>query len=166
MQFFKWTTNQLLFQACIAQRFELINSDFSYTFYISLKLKSVSHSPCLASYFVRQKKILSLQLYYFAERLVQQLHFQELFIWIIMHNVNVCTNNYVQGVHWILCFFLKICDFSELCQFCYKAGVLPALYVFTHWHRGKTEKGQSPEYFKIFGKNTIFNEHPVTDKAS
>ena len=27
----------------------------------------------------------------------------------------------------------------------------------------KTEKGQSPEYFKIFGKNTIFNEHPVTE---
>ena len=21
--------------------------------------------------------------------------------------------------------------------------------------------GQSPEYFKIFGKNTLFNEHPV-----
>ena len=28
-------------------------------------------------------------------------------------------------------------------------------------HRGKTEKGQSPKYFKIFGKNTIFNEQPV-----
>jgi len=26
---------------------------------------------------------------------------------------------------------------------------------------GKTEKGKSPEYFKIFEKNTIFNEHPV-----
>ena len=25
----------------------------------------------------------------------------------------------------------------------------------------ETEKGQIPEYFKIFGKNTIFNEHPV-----
>ena len=25
----------------------------------------------------------------------------------------------------------------------------------------KTEKGKSPEYFKIFEKNTIFNEHPV-----
>ena len=33
--------------------------------------------------------------------------------------------------------------------------------VCTQWHRGKTEKDQSPEYFKIFGKNTIFNEHPV-----
>ena len=31
----------------------------------------------------------------------------------------------------------------------------------THWHQGKAEKGQSPEYSKIFGKNTIFNEHPV-----
>ena len=26
---------------------------------------------------------------------------------------------------------------------------------------GKTEKGQSQEYFKILKKNTIFNEHPV-----
>ena len=25
----------------------------------------------------------------------------------------------------------------------------------------ESEKGQSPEYFKIFEKNTIFNEHPV-----
>ena len=58
-------------------------------------------------------------------------------------------------------FSLKFCDFSELCQFCCSAGVLPAWCVYTHWHRGKTEKGQSPEYFKIFGKNTIFNEHPV-----
>ena len=29
----------------------------------------------------------------------------------------------------------------------------------------KTEKGQSPEYSKIFGKNTIFNEHPVDISA-
>ena len=35
--------------------------------------------------------------------------------------------------------------------------------VYTHWHQGKTEKGQSREYSKIFGKNTIFNEHPVHD---
>ena len=27
---------------------------------------------------------------------------------------------------------------------------------------GKTEKGQSQEYFEIFGKNTIFNEHSVS----
>ena len=49
--------------------------------------------------------------------------------------------------------------FSELRQFCCSAGVLPAWYVYTHWHRGKTEKGQSPEYFKIFGKKSspIFN---------
>ena len=58
-------------------------------------------------------------------------------------------------------FSLKCCDFSELCQFCCSAGVLPAWFVYTHWHRGKKEKGQSPEYLKIFGKNTIFNEHPV-----
>ena len=33
--------------------------------------------------------------------------------------------------------------------------------VCTHRHRWKIEKGKSPEYFKIFEKNTIFNEHPV-----
>ena len=33
--------------------------------------------------------------------------------------------------------------------------------MYIHWHRGKTEKDQSPEYYKIFRKNTIFNEHPV-----
>ena len=58
-------------------------------------------------------------------------------------------------------FSLKFCDFSELCQYCCSTGVLPAWYVYTHSHRGKTEKGQSPKYFKIFGKKTIFNEHPV-----
>ena len=59
-------------------------------------------------------------------------------------------------------FSLRCCDFSELCLFCCSTGVLPACCVYTHWHRGKTEKGQSQEYFKIFGKNTIFNEHPVS----
>ena len=58
-------------------------------------------------------------------------------------------------------FFLKFCEFSELCQICCSAGVLPAWCVYTRWHRGKTEKDQSPDYSKIFGKNTIFNEHPV-----
>ena len=34
--------------------------------------------------------------------------------------------------------------------------------VFTHTDTdGKKQKGNSPEYFKIFPKNTIFNEHPV-----
>ena len=59
---------------------------------------------------------------------------------------------------------LKSCDSSELCQVCCSAGVLPAWCVYTHWHQGKTEKGQSPKYFKIFGKNTIFNEHPVAKR--
>jgi len=31
-------------------------------------------------------------------------------------------------------------------------------------HRGKTEKDQSPEYSKFFGKNIIFNEHPVIEE--
>ena len=63
-------------------------------------------------------------------------------------------------------FTFKYCDFSELCQFCCSAGVLPAWRVYTHWHQGKTEKDQSPEYSKIFGKNTIFNEHPVPQQVS
>ena len=58
-------------------------------------------------------------------------------------------------------FSLKFCNFSELCQFCCSAGVLPSCCVYTHWHRGKTEKYKSPEYSKSFGKKTIFNEHPV-----
>ena len=61
-------------------------------------------------------------------------------------------------------FSLKFCYFSELCQFCCSASFLPAWCVCTHWHRGKTEKGKSPQYFKIFEKNTIFNEHPVQFK--
>ena len=66
------------FQSCIAQCFgeevfELINSDFSYTFYISLKLKSVSHSFCLAGYFVRQKRnnLCSINYFTLATRLLE-----------------------------------------------------------------------------------------------
>ena len=40
-------------------------------------------------------------------------------------------------------FSLKFWNYSELCQ-------------------GKPEKGKSLEYLKIFEKNTIFNEHPVS----
>ena len=60
-----------------------------------------------------------------------------------------------------MCFLSTFCDFSELCQFYCSAGVLPAWSVYTHWHRGKTEKGKSPKYLKIFQKNTIFHELPV-----
>ena len=63
-------------------------------------------------------------------------------------------------------FFWKFCDSSELCQFCCSAGVLPALCLYTHWHQGKTEKDQSPEYSKISGKNTIFKQHPVSYDVS
>ena len=49
-------------------------------------------------------------------------------------------------------FSLKFCDFSDLCQFYCSAGVVPACCVYTHWHRGKTEKGKSLEYSKIFQK--------------
>ena len=50
-------------------------------------------------------------------------------------------------------FSLKFFEFSELCQFCCSAGVLPAWRVYTD-----TEGKQSPENML---KNTIFNEHPV-----
>ena len=47
-------------------------------------------------------------------------------------------------------FYLKCCDFSELCQFCCSVGVEPAWCCKT------------PEWFEIFEKkNTISNEHPV-----
>ena len=60
-------------------------------------------------------------------------------------------------------FFLKFWIFLN-CQFCCSAGVLPAWCVYTHWHhRGETVKCKSPEYFKIFKNNTIFNEHPVCE---
>ena len=77
--------------------------------------------------------------------------------------------NRVPGIRVFLkyCVFsLKFCDFSELCQFCYSSGFLPAWCVYTHCHRGKTEKGQSPEYSKIFEKNTIINERPVGNPNS
>ena len=52
--------------------------------------------------------------------------------------------------------------FLKMLWFIWTLPVLPpALCVCTHWRRGKTEKGQSPEYFKIFEKNTIYNELPV-----
>ena len=58
-------------------------------------------------------------------------------------------------------FFLKLLWF--FCQFCFSAGVWPAI-VYTHWHRGETERGQSPEYiFKSSKKKTIFNERPVVE---
>ena len=63
----------------------------------------------------------------------------------------------VQGVHQILCFFSKCCNFSELGQFCCSAGVLPVWCVYTHGHQGKTEKGQSPEYSKIFWNKYLMN---------
>ena len=59
----------------------------------------------------------------------------------------ICINMYRE--------LIKYCVFL-LCQFCCSACVLPAWWVYTDWHRGKTEKGQSPEYFKIFGKKHNF----------
>ena len=55
-------------------------------------------------------------------------------------------------------FSWKFCYFSELCQYCCSAGVLPSWCVYTHWHREKTESGK---YIKIFEKtqylmNTLY----------
>ena len=68
---------------------------------------------------------------------------------------------HIQGVHEILCFSFKCCDFSErsACFFC-SAGVWPAI-VYTHRHLGETERDQCLEYISKSLKSTIFNEHPV-----
>ena len=68
--------------------------------------------------------------------------------------------NETTGCSLNIVFFLKILSFFLNC--CCSAGVLPAWCVYIHWHRGKTEKGKSPEYFKIFQKtqyliNTLYN---------
>ena len=60
--------------------------------------------------------------------------------------------------------FIKYCVFSlKCCDFLNSASSAAALVFYlpgmcTHTD---TEGKQSQEYFKIFGKNTIFNEHPV-----
>ena len=56
----------------------------------------------------------------------------------------------------ILCFSLKCCDFFELCKFCCSACVLPAI-LYTHWHRGETERGKSPEYILKSSKKTQYS---------
>ena len=62
-----------------------------------------------------------------------------------------------------MCFSLKFCEFSELCQFCCSAGVLPAWCVYTHTDtKGKQRKASSVRnILKSLEKNTIFNQHPV-----
>ena len=50
-------------------------------------------------------------------------------------------------------FSLKFCEFSLFGQFCCSVGVLSAWCVYAH--RVKTEKDQSPEYSKIFGKHLM-----------
>jgi len=61
----------------------------------------------------------------------------------------IMTNLYRVFIKYCV-FSLKFCYFSELCQFCCSAGVLPAWCVYTHTDN---ERKQSPEYFKIFQKN-------------
>ena len=45
-------------------------------------------------------------------------------------------------------FSLKFCDFSKLCQFCCSAGVLPAWWVYTHWHH-KQKKAKVGNIFNL-----------------
>ena len=57
-------------------------------------------------------------------------------------------------------FFPKMLRFFWTLQFCCRAGVWPAI-VYTHWHRGETESGQSPEYilkssWKKYLMNTLY----------
>ena len=64
-------------------------------------------------------------------------YFLCVFGWHYLHNQSFLYRAFIK----YLFFSLKCCDFPELCQ--------------------ENREGQSPEYFKIFGKNTILNEHPV-----
>ena len=61
----------------------------------------------------------------------------------------------------------KYCVFPENFVFVLNSDSSAAALVFylpgVCTQRGKTKKGKSPEYFIIFEKNTIFNEHPVYD---
>ena len=61
---------------------------------------------------------------------------------------------------------LKFCYFSYLCKICCSAGVLPAWCMYTHYHRGKTEKARVQNILKSLKKNTIFNEHPVCKRTA
>ena len=98
------------------------------------------------------------------------LHFFQFFlielqtmIYYQMRKVNICTCMYRLFFNYCS-FSLKCCDFSDLCQFCWSAGVLPAIKWSKHevyTPRKNRERPESGIYFKIFEKNTIFNEHPV-----
>ena len=57
-------------------------------------------------------------------------------------------------------FSLKFSNFSELCQFCCSAGVLPAWCVYTHWQRGKTEKSRVRNILKS-SKKTQYLMNPL-----
>ena len=59
------------------------------------------------------------------------------------------------------CFFLKILWIFWTLPVLLQRWCSTCLVCVHTLTLGKTEKGQSPEYFKIFGKNTIFNEHSV-----
>ena len=60
-------------------------------------------------------------------------------------------------------FSLKFCDFSELCQFCCSACVLPAWCVYTHWTprenrvRNILKSLEKTQYLM----NTLYNRHLI-----
>ena len=58
-------------------------------------------------------------------------------------------------------FFPYLFHFSELCKFCCSACVWPDI-VYTHWHQGETERGQSPEYILKSSKNHNIYWTPCT----
>ena len=78
-----------------------------------------------------------------------------------MNNTKEKTKYRVLGKYCV--YSLKFCDFSELCQFCCSAGVLPAWCVCTHTDtEGKQRKARARNILKSLDKNTLFNEHPVS----
>ena len=58
--------------------------------------------------------------------------------------------------------FIKYCVFSlKFGIFLNSASSAAALVFYLPCVCTSREKRERPEYFKIFGKNTIFHEHPV-----
>ena len=74
-----------------------------------------------------------------------------LFSLCIVHQSSYIQNTCLHKIYKVFIkhcdFSLKCCDFSELCQFCCSAGVLPAISgpSMKCTHQGKTERGKSTE---------------------
>ena len=75
---------------------------------------------------------------------------------LLLHSCLFSTANSQYRVLIKYCVFsLKFCDFSELCQFCCSAGVLPIWCVYTNWHRGKQRKAKVRNISKYSKKHNI-----------